>query len=80
MKFKVEKHDTALDDKVVAYTQHRIRELRGAPRAARPLDPAIVEYTRRRMAEMRGEGLIIQKGEDFHPYIRRRLDEIKRQT
>ena len=80
MKFKVEKHAAVLDERVVKYTERRIRELRGGPALVGPFDPAILEYTRRRTAEMRGEDLIIQKDESFHPYIRRRLDEIKRHT
>tara|TARA_Y100000310_G_C20500784_1_gene723869 strand:+ start:133 stop:357 length:225 start_codon:yes stop_codon:yes gene_type:complete len=55
MKFKVQKHTTGLDADVLAYTQRRIRE-------------------------MRGENPYMLDSQPMHPYIRRRLDEIKAES
>ena len=41
-------------------------------------DPAVEAYTQRRMMELRGERPPIMD-EPMHPYIRKRLDEIKQQ-
>jgi len=46
-----------------------------------PLDENIVRYTSRRIRELRGESIIYDdvNGLGMHPYIRRRLDELKRE-
>jgi hypothetical protein len=40
-------------------------------------DPVIVSYTQRRIRELRGENSPVEC-EPMHPYIRKRLDEIKK--
>lgn len=42
-------------------------------------DPEVVAYTTRRIKELKGENYIPPLHEPLHPYIRRRLDEIKSQ-
>ena len=44
-------------------------------------DEATVRYTTRRILELKGEKVREDRRDDqeMHPYIRRRLDEIKRQ-
>ena len=41
-------------------------------------DPIVVSYTQRRIMELRGERPPIMD-EPMHPYMRKRLDEIKEQ-
>ena len=42
-------------------------------------DPAVLAYTTRRIRELKGESYTAPIHEPPHPYIRKRLDEIKSQ-
>ncbi len=45
-------------------------------------DEDVVRYTTRRIRELRGQTPLYENhdGQGMHPYIRRRLDEIKRES
>ena len=45
-------------------------------------DEDVVRYTTRRIRELRGQSPLYEDydGHGMHPYIRRRLDEIKRES
>ena len=45
-------------------------------------DEDVLRYTSKRMRELRGESVIYDDGigRGMHPYIRRRLDELKRES
>ena len=68
----------SLEERTTRYTTRRSAELRGE-QTAQWLDERTEKYICRRLAEQRGEGLPEERS-DVHPYIKRRLAEIRTQS